>query len=216
MHSNTSPLAAIEVGDRHRSDVLKEALVVASGSVGAVKLTGYFDADQLRRMGYEARRASLAKRKISDWHNTSRATFFPERDRSSRSLSLASSILLRSDVWMPVTDALASGMAHSIRDFGRKEGCESLAQYRPNRIGVNVLYGTQEDPALIPKHTDVAEEKGLVAAIELGDGYTTQAAGTLTLILGKDTCKRFGIEQHFHEVTSETKRYGITVAQLVL
>jgi hypothetical protein len=188
--------------------------MIASARAGASMLTGYFEEDELVRMGKEARQATLVRRRIDDWHNTSRATFFTKSEGGSTALVLASRVL-QSAVWVPKIHEVAVGMARTIRDFGQETVCAPLASYQPNRIGVNLLRGSLQDPALIPRHRDVSEETGVVVAIEMGDGHATALpVGTMTLILGADTCEYFGISQHWHEVTSSTRRYGITIAQL--
>lgn len=191
------------------------ALTLASGRVGGAVVKGYFSEKEIKETSNEAAKAAKYARNIGEWPRTRRATFFTERDDSTMKYAVVSKIFTASR-FMPETTALVSELSRYVRSYGRRHSCPPLRDYDPNRIGVNVMRGTTAALAEIPEHTDPVEESGLVAVIELGDGKTrTHVTGDITFILGFDTCRHYGINQHAHSVQSDFRRYSVTAANLV-
>ena len=166
-------------------------------------------------MTREAQRPiSPMRRKVPDWHHTERATFipYPPTQKADRTIARR---LSASQLWIPLTHNFAGELAINVREYGQKNQLKALSEWVPNRLGFNYLHGSVSDPALIREHVDVPEEHGLVIAINLG--YTKEfSPGSMSFILGFDTCQELGIQQSRHEITSTEERVGLSIAHLVL
>ncbi len=158
------------------------------------------------------RRARWLARPIRDWHRVNRATFFPEGHKDS-----ISQRILSADRYVPrlsmVSGHIAAGLRKAGEEFG--EGAESLAEYDVSRLGVNYMKGLRDDPAVIPKHLDVAEERGAVVVLPLQHSVGTWICGSnIQVIFGSGLCRNLQMFQHEHGVESSHLRVSATIADL--
>lgn len=168
----------------------------------------------LEKIEVEALRLpTLFRRDIGDpnWYKTKRATCVPLKRITWKQPYF---LVTAAEVWLPTTTALSKDLATMVREIGIYSGLAPLAQFQPNRLGFNYMHGTPEDPAYINDHTDPIEESGVVMAVNLGPTTDSQEVGAVNLILSKDTCDELAIPQPLHKVSSETRRIGLTIANL--
>lgn len=154
-------------------------------------------------------------RQIGDWQQTRRATLFPKHPKPNypKIGGLRGIILPRSEKWAPEATRFANEIAFQIAQAAKQSGEKlplSLKKWQPNRVGFNLMEGLDDDPAIIPEHTDPPEETGVVVALEL----LGASAGQLTLIFCADTCAALGVDQPPHQLVSHETRLSLTLAEL--
>lgn len=210
----------------NRQELLTNELLFAE-EAGHVVIDKYFTDEAIEAVQAEAEAVPhIWRRKIKEWHNVDRATFslgpprmsieraFENFQKQEKVVSRLRRICLQAahaELWVPTTAALAKGLQADHRAAARSiGGMGSVADIRFNRVGFNYMCGWAEDPAVIPEHTDVMEERGLVAAINLTVGMAEGSPGAMHLLLGHDTCEK----QAPHAVSADRYRVGLTLAEL--
>lgn len=204
-----------------RQERLCEALTLAR-QTGHIVVNDYFAEEAIKVVEAEARRVpKFCRRRIGEWPNVERATMSVGVPRTSlerlminlRSVENTRSRLRRVglqamhvEIIAPTVATLAKGLQTDIRTAAMQVGIDTLTDLRFNRAGFNYMYGTPADPAHITEHTDVKEELGLVAAINLFG----QSPGEMHLILGANTVEH----QTPHSIMASEFRESLTLAEL--
>lgn len=168
-------------------------------------------------MHVEAERVPpFLRRHVEAWHGTRRATFVPLGAIGLKKLKY---LPVCAELWLPNTSALVADTARFVRWAGEDLDVAPLATWRPTRLGVNYMSGSQKDPAVIPPHTDPAAESGLVMAFTVcGQGETNgqlSAQGDVHFFLGADVCRAAGLTQPEHMVSADNYRISMTAANLL-
>ena len=158
--------------------------------------------DQIEAMRDRAGRwPYFASRRMKEWENVRRSTFF---EHPVGGLRMA---LLPAHVWVPE----AVGFSTSLRDATNRYADEHnvpLLKTPFTNIGIHYMDGWPDDPAIIWRHQDVPEEKGYVAALSV-EGTDE---GMLTLLACKDLCDSRGMERVWHGATATESRTSYTFA----
>lgn len=171
--------------------------------------------DQLRVMETEAcGLPSFFFREIDGWRNTKRTTLFP-KGNAHYPLGLFGRFLLPTpERWTPNinrflnhTQSVVQGAA---REVNLPRDIDTLLNWAPNRVGLNLMRGNLEHEAKIPRQTGHPTETGLVIALEL----IGSSAGKMTMVFSADVCATLGLERPEHEVASFTDRMSLTLAEL--
>ena len=152
------------------------------------------------------------------WVNVQRMTFLGPNNAETVGQKIAS-IILPANKWVPRMHQFGYNLQSRITASGKAFGVSTLADWSPNRYGINVLNGAPGLPAIVAPHTDVSTEHGVVVVLEIPeDNFSTErvifGSGNLSFIFGRDTCDQAGIAQRVHSVESETRRLSITFADL--
>ena len=203
-------------GIRRSIDYAVNRLVADGEPMTTVSYTDSYVIDKLRRESAARTNNPLTKRMLRShgredgWLNVQRMTFFGPQHTKSVAQRVASK-LLSAKVWVPELYEIGDCIGIAVRASGEKYGLSTLQKWRPNRYGINVLFGSSEHPAVIAPHPDVSTEHGVVVALDLSG---TPGCGNLSFIFGRDTCDSLGLEQSVHGVVSESRRVSVTLADL--
>lgn len=158
---------------------------------------------RIEAMAREARgKASLVARRIDTWEHVTRSTFFEHP------VGGLKGVLLSADFWVPA----AVGFSTELRDqtywFAKNHDAPKELITPFTNIGINYFHGWPDEPARIPRHQDVEEEKGYVAVLSV-EG---EDAGMLTLLACKDLCDARNRERVWHGAEEIHPRTSYTFA----
>lgn len=160
------------------------------------------------------------------WENVYRATFFrPTHLRKASMYQKVASLALPSRLFMPKCHKTANIFSEHMRASAEKAytigllpKSSSLMEWEPNRLGINWMDGSPEQPSLIQEHVDTPKEVGAVVVFDVfREGMATNSYisdRNVTVIFGKDTCDAAGVNQPKHSVASKLLRLSLTLAEL--
>ena len=169
------------------------------------------------------------------WQNVERATFFrPTHLKHASVPQKIASVVFPSRLYLPIAHKLGLKLSKSMRLSAKnsnrlgKLSDSTLLQWKPNRVGINLMDGSDEDPAEIPKHIDTKDEIGAVVVFDVfkrgldqnsfigehNESDSNPAYPNVTVIFGKDVCDSVGVPQAEHSVVSDLFRLSVTFAEL--
>lgn len=153
-----------------------------------------------------------ARHSDETWQRTKRATLLLHESSALKRL------IFSADRVVPRASGFARYLGRELTRQADKTGIKELSTDF-NRIGYNIMKGSEGRPAVIPPHTDPEALQGVVAIMGLfGNALPGSVAphkSAVTLLACQNLCEAVGIEPVVHASEATEPRITMTLAQIV-